>query len=97
MATFLESIKKVLVDEFSVSRIDKFYWVNSTVTLCWIRNEKPFERNRVNKIRRLSSKESWLFCPGSLNPADIPSRAKYGPSLSLDSLWWEGPKFLQYL
>eukprot|EP00795_Rhopilema_esculentum_P014998 gene14998-6151_t len=77
MATFVESIKRVLVEELNVSDIDTYYWVDSAVTLCWIRNEKPwkpFVRNRVSQIRQITTKESWFFWPGNLNPADIPSR-----------------------
>ena len=55
------------------------------VALCWIANNrqwKQFVRRRVDQILESSSREDWYFCPGSLNPADLPSRGKFR-----DSLW----------
>ena len=55
------------------------YWVDSRVVLCWIQNEKPWKqywkqyvRHRVDEIHRLTDKNAWKHCPGSLNPADLP-------------------------
>ena len=52
-------------------------WVDSTTTLFWIKNDKPWKQyvlRRVHEIRTTLSKEHWKYCPGSLNPADLPSR-----------------------
>ena len=77
--------------------VEIFYWVDSMTTLHWIRNGrtwKQFVQHRVNEIRSLSPVEAWRFCPGSLNPADLPSRGISAQELSNKSLWFNGPDFL---
>ena len=44
---------------------------------------------------KVSEKMEWRFCPGSLNPADLPSRGSCGKDLSSNTLWLEGPEFLK--
>jgi hypothetical protein len=48
----------------------------------------------VEEILKLTSKEEWRFCPGKLNPADIPSRGSKEQELVESKVWWNGPKFL---
>ena len=36
----------------------------------------------------------WFYCPGPLNPADLPSRGKH-KNISNNPLWLEGPLFLR--
>jgi hypothetical protein len=43
----------------------------------------------------LSAKEKWRFCPGELNPADIPSRGCAVNELVNNKSWWSGPQFLK--
>ena len=70
---------------------------DSQVALHWIRGEarewKQFVQNRVIEIRRLVPHSRWRHCPGTLNPADIPSR---GVSVvefkEKEQLWLHGPK-----
>ena len=38
--------------------------------------------------------EEWNHCPGSLNPADMPSRGLTGAELGENKDWWNGPEFL---
>ena len=45
-------------------------------------------------IRKLTSKETWRHCPGSLNPADLPSRGLSAKELSTNKIWCNGPEFL---
>ena len=52
-------------------------------------------RHRVSDILKLSDKDNWYHCPGPQNPADLPSRGNFGPLLSVNSFWWEGPDFLK--
>ena len=68
------------------------------VVLCWLQSSKPCKQyvsSRINEIHRLTSKEAWRHCPGSLNPADMPSRGVKGSELLHNRTWWEGPRFLQ--
>ena len=46
-------------------------------------------------IRKLTDIEKWRFCPGNMNPADIPSRGCSGKDLVESELWWSGPTFLR--
>ena len=55
-----------------ISRV--VYWVDFRTVLCWIRNEKPWKKTRVNEIRQLTSKRNCRHCPGNVNPMDLPSR-----------------------
>ncbi|GBM80707.1 hypothetical protein AVEN_137226-1 [Araneus ventricosus] len=53
------------------------FWTDSQITLFWIKGTankfKPFIKNRVEEIVKLTSAEDWYFCPGKLNPSDIAS------------------------
>ena len=58
-----------------------YYWTDSMTALHWIRTSKPWKQyinHRVVEIHNLSDCENWQFCPGHLNPADIPSRGMSG-------------------
>ena len=73
-------------------------WTDSMVVLCWLQSSKPCKQyvsSQINEIHRLTSKEAWSHCPGSLNPADMPSRGVKGSELLHNRTWWEGPRFLQ--
>ena len=77
--------------------VPTFYWTDSTATLHWISNQKPWRqyiKHRVSEIRRLSDSQLWHHCPGNLNPADVPSRGMNGEKLAACDLWWKGPEFL---
>ena len=73
-------------------------WTDSMIALCWLQSSKPCKQyvsSRINKIHRLTSKETWRHWPGSLNPDDMSSRGVKGSELLLNHTWWEGPRFLQ--
>ena len=75
-----------------------FLWTDSFTTLCWIKNAKawkPYIQHRVSRIRELTNEANWNFCPGELNPADLPSRGCGGEQLAQNQTWWNGPKFLK--
>ena len=75
-----------------------FYWVDSQVVLCWLKNVRIWKQcvqNRVNEIHKLWLSEHWNYCPSSLNPADLPSRGLNANELSKSELWWHGPEFLK--
>ena len=76
--------------------IECIYWTDSTTTLQWIQNDKhwrQYVQQRVQEIRQLTPKEQWRHCPGSENPADLPSPA--AEDLIDKKLWLEGPEFLK--
>ena len=97
MVKLVGTIYGVMQEELKGQIIEKYYWVDSMAVLCWVKNCKPwaqYVRNRVNKILQYSNREQWFYCPGSINPADLPSRGKYC-DIETNLLWWKGPEFLK--
>ena len=90
-----------LKEEVFTSKIESFMWTDSTIALGWIESPsaryKPFVGNRIAEIQRTSSKHSatWLWVPGTLNPADLPSRGIWPLNPGQSKLWAEGPEFLK--
>ena len=85
-------------DAGSFASVEVCCWTDSFTELCWIRNSKAWRQyvhHRVQEIRRLTGQGIWRFCPGSYNPADIPSRSCLGQELINSELWWKGPEFLR--
>ena len=85
-------------DNCNNQEVEIINWTDSMTVLCWIANDKLWKQyvmHRVEEIRRLTSKDSWRFCPGTENPADLPSRGVKANDLVSNKLWWEGPEFLQ--
>ncbi|XP_054706953.1 uncharacterized protein LOC129216761 [Uloborus diversus] len=81
----------------NIQNIQTFYWTDSKVVLCWIKNSgtwKTFVRNRVKEIHLSSSKEEWNFVPSQMNIADIASRGCNAQTL-FSLCWWEGPIWLK--
>ena len=76
----------------------EFLWSDSSVALHWIHSKPdrwgPYVKNRVQEIQKLTSPESWRHCPGSDNPADLPSRGAAVSALKRD-LWIRGPEWLR--
>ena len=68
-----------------ILQIDEtFLWTVSFTVLCWIRNEKNWQQyvqHSVNKIRDLTNREDWHFCPCRIVQ---PSRS------SIQRLQWQG-------
>ena len=74
-------------------------WTDSQVVHNWIRSEKaikkPFVNNKVEQINSLVNKDCWEYCPSNVNPADIASRGIPCSKLKSNSLWWNGPPYLE--
>ncbi|CAL1264768.1 unnamed protein product [Larinioides sclopetarius] len=75
-----------------------FYWTDSKITYFWIRGSpgkfKPFVKNRVEEIHKLSTPSNWHHCPGAANPADLVSRGVKISKLINNELWLFGPEWL---
>ncbi|XP_042906732.2 uncharacterized protein [Parasteatoda tepidariorum] len=66
-----------VISDLRLENIQTFCRSDSVNALFWIKrieNWAPFAYNRVREIRSLSLPEEWNYVPGSLNPADLPSR-----------------------
>ena len=97
LARLVNSIQKALTSLPLVPEV--FLWTDSYTVLCWVRNDKawkPYVQNRINEIRKLTDVNSWKFCPGEENPADLPSRGIRGPVLAKTESWWNGAEFLKF-
>lgn len=74
-----------------------YYWTDSMVALCWIKNKEPwstFVGNRVKEIRQYSDVSDWRHIPGETNvAADLLSRGCNFHALKA-SQWWNGPQWL---
>jgi len=78
----LELLGAVLLSRLSATVTENIpgcqniYWTDSTTVMYWIKHVKPWKQyisNRVKEIHQLTDKDSWRYCPGLLNPADMPS------------------------
>ena len=96
LARLISHVGEALEREVDIA--DLTCWTDSKVALAWIKGEerewKPFVQNRVNEIRTLVPVNSWKYCRGKNNPADIPSRGMSPSELSECALWIEGPTWL---
>ena len=95
-ATILVRLAKTVQNALP-QKLETVFWVDSMTVLCWIRNLKPWKQyvmSRVQEIRAHTTPDSWRFCPGNQNPADIPSRGMSASELVSEKGWWNGPEFL---
>ncbi|GFS33575.1 integrase catalytic domain-containing protein [Trichonephila inaurata madagascariensis] len=76
-----------------------FFWTDSKITYFWVRGQperfKPFIKNRIQEIQKLTSPSNWHHCPGIQNPADIVSRGVKISRLLNDTSWLQGPEWLR--
>ncbi|GFY45995.1 reverse transcriptase domain-containing protein [Trichonephila inaurata madagascariensis] len=56
---------------------------------------KPFIKNRIQEIQKLTSPSNWHHCPGIQNPADIVSRGVKISRLLNDTSWLKGSEWLR--
>lgn len=77
---------------------DTFFWVDSTVVLCWLKSPPSawttFVANRVSKIQLATVNCSWNHIAGVQNPADLISRGTTANDIVASKLWWNGPDWL---
>ena len=75
------------------------FWTDSENVCYCVRNQsrefKPFVANRIGEIQRTSSPEQWRHVPGTVNPADLPTRGLSAMALAESEVWMEGPAFLK--
>ena len=98
MAEQVDNVYNVLSSEYTELSIEKICWLDSSATLCWIRNEKPwkkFIRDRVRRIRSVTDPEEWRYVPRPLNPTDLPTCGLSGKDLLNNKTWLKGPQFLK--
>ncbi|GFQ97741.1 hypothetical protein TNCT_320121 [Trichonephila clavata] len=78
----------------NIHGIQTFYWTDSKVVLCWIKNSGTWFINRIKDIHSSSSKEDWYYVPSQTKAADIASRGCDAQTL-FSLCWWESPIWLK--
>ena len=93
LSRLIESVTKSLQTNFALEQ--PTCYTDSKVSLYWItglnKEWKQFVQNRVTEIGRLVPSPCWKHCPGSINPADLPSQGITPIELSVSHLWHCGP------
>ena len=91
-------VTALVKEELDMSLASETYWVDSTITLGYIQNEtkrpRTYVANRRNKVRRLTSKESWNYIDTKLNPADYASRGLTVGEVDKVKVWLNAPSML---
>ena len=91
-STSSEHLKVITVDRTT-------FWTDSENVWYWVSNQsrefKPFVANRIGEIQRTTSPEQWRHVPGTVNPADLPTRGLSAVALAESKVWMEGPAFLK--
>ena len=99
IARLFTSVELALREAIQIEK--RFCWIDSVAALFCIKSTKrewkQFIQNRIDKVRKLILPEAWNFCPGRLNPADLPTRGVKARDLKYSEIWWHGPKFLREL
>ncbi|GFT43582.1 integrase catalytic domain-containing protein [Nephila pilipes] len=76
-----------------------FFHTDSSIVYHWIQGEpfrfKPFIKNRIEEIQKLTEPSKWHHCPGKENPADILRRGISVRELKDSELWWHGLPWLK--
>ena len=96
LARLVNSVTEALSTELCLE--EPICYTDSMIAYHWIRGLdkgwRPFVQNRTNEIRKLVPPDRWRHCPGSSNPADIPSRGLTLSELANSHLWFHGPDWL---
>ena len=93
LAQLTDSISAAL----SLKIDEKYFWSDSTVTLCWIKSTpsrwKTFVANRSSEFQKLTN-DNWHHVSSQDNPADLISRGVNQEDLYHCEMWWKGPAWL---
>ncbi|UYV76691.1 hypothetical protein LAZ67_14001775 [Cordylochernes scorpioides] len=90
-------LSRYITESLNLAAEPVYYWTDSTTALSWIETNRQwgtFVNNRVKEICNTSGPNKWFYVPGSLNPADLPSRGCSVLQLKR-TRWWEGPEWLK--
>ena len=95
LSQLVHKLSTIISRVFSIC--NTFLWSDSLDSLHWIKEidkrRTQFVTNKIEKIRKLTSIDSWRHIPGKMNPADLPSRG----STKVEEIrsWLSVPSFLK--
>ncbi|VDI11886.1 Hypothetical predicted protein [Mytilus galloprovincialis] len=84
--------------ELNISIEEMYLWSDSQCVLKWISTKKElnvFVKNRIAEIKAHKDVK-FMYVNTMENPADVATRGTTASKLKNDSLWWHGPKWLNY-
>ncbi|XP_036345831.1 uncharacterized protein LOC118755088 [Rhagoletis pomonella] len=98
-AVLLAEIVDSVINNLNLGHINIHLWTDSTIVLAWIRKPpcswSTFVAHRITKIVEKVGNKNWLHVDSASNPADLASRGLPAYELVNNSLWWQGPSWLQ--
>ncbi|XP_036346166.1 uncharacterized protein LOC118755440 [Rhagoletis pomonella] len=98
-AVLLSETVEAVVENLSLGHLKINLWTDSTIVLAWIRKPpcswSTFAAHRITKIVDKVGTENWRHVDSASNPADLASRGLSASDLVNNSLWWQGPSWLQ--
>ena len=96
-ASLAARVYNIISQELPLKFNRKFFWSDSSATLCLIRNTSRrvsvFVDGRLSEIQNLTPVSSWRFCPGNVNRADVGTRQVSFKKLDKFLSWVEVPNF----
>jgi hypothetical protein len=95
-ARALKFVQEAILPRLEIAH--SYCFTDSLINLWRIKNGpdkyKVWVGGRIKEILSTTKQEDWYHCPGTLNPADLPSRGLTARELINSKLWWEGPDFI---
>ena len=73
-AAVLSKCIKNVTESLSINVDSTYLWSDSTIALCWLKNNKTHEayvQRRINIIQSTTEASQWHHVESSTNPADI--------------------------
>ncbi|XP_065368746.1 uncharacterized protein LOC135961178 [Calliphora vicina] len=98
-AVLLANLVNYVKNSINFSNSEIYLWSDSAIVLGWL--SKPpsswetYVANRTARIHELMSDVTWRHVPTHDNPADLGTRGCKAQHLVNNSLWWNGPSWLQ--
>ncbi|CAG2195786.1 unnamed protein product [Mytilus edulis] len=84
--------------ELNISIEEMCLWSDSQCVLKWISTKKElnvFVKNRISETKAHKNVK-FMYVNTMENPADVATRGTTASKLKNDSIWWHGPKWLNY-
>ncbi|XP_050340593.1 uncharacterized protein LOC126767010 [Bactrocera neohumeralis] len=98
-AVLLAETVESVVSNLELTHLNIKLWTDSTIVLAWIRKPpcswSTFVSHRVTKIIEKVGNANWNHVDSGSNPADLASRGLMAQDLVENTLWWQGPSWLQ--